>query len=301
MIFLPSLYSIYQSSTYSTEFESSYVNIILRYIIFYSIFAFCYQYKDKRRSLITKAFTSPVILLTIVYAGLFLLIGSRGIPMRIALFSLFTLNLYIYRFSKLQISTIIVIGAIVLTFVGIAREGTSVAGGSISSIWDLGSDLTINNRSLYVLMEYAENSGYTYGASMLINILSVIPFAQSIFLNVTHCSLTSISSGYLVTDLYFKENLSDDIIGLGTNLVGDIYLSFGAIGVVVLFYILGSCLRKLYLRMSQGSIQSALVYALIFMNVIIYPRSGYLTPIRDVVWTLFIYWFMIGKIKLYKK
>lgn len=302
LIFLPSLYQIYQSNAYSTEFESSYINIILRYVIFYSIFAFTYNYRNSKKNLLVqRGIQSPVMILTIVYCCLFLLIGSRGIPMRIALFALFVINLFIYRFTKFQISIIILVGAFILTFVGIAREGTSVAEGTITSIWDLGSDLTINNRSLYVLMEHADKMGYTYGQTMVMNICSIIPFAQSILLGITNWPESHISSGYLVTDLYFNDKPTEKIIGLGTNLVGDVYLSFGSLGVIILFFILGHYLRKLYLQIKFGSTQSALIYALIFMNAIIYSRSGYLTPLRDVIWTLIIYWFATSKIKLRTK
>lgn len=301
LLFIPSLYSIYQSHVYSTEFESSYVNVILKYVILYCIFAFIYNNRfDNLSKFIRKSFRTPIILLTSLYVILFLLIGSRTIPLNIVLFSLFLINILIYRIPKKQIVILIIGGALLLTGVGIARGGSGVENGEISSVWDLGSDLIINNRSLYVLMEEVDVHGLTYGCTMMMNVLSAVPFAQWLFLNLTGLPLSTISSGVLVTDLHFGTGYNPDRIGLGTNLVGDVYLAFGLIGIIYLFWLFGYILRKLYFHIGKGNAIALLIYALFFMSSIYYLRSGYLTPVRDVVWVLAAYWLSNLKLKKYE-
>lgn len=298
ILFLPSLYVIYLKHTYTTEFESSFVNAILRYVILYSIFAYIYNNRyTKLKNFTLRAISSPIILLTLIYIIIFLLIGSRTIPLNIVLFSLFLINILIFRISKKQILVLIVGGATLLTAVGIARGGSGVESGEISSVWDIGADLIINNRSLYVLMEEADKHGITFGETMLMNVLSAVPFAQSLYLNLTGLPLSSISSAVLVTDLHFGTGYNPDRIGLGTNIVGDVYLAFGFIGVIILFWIFGYVLRTIYNKISKGETISLLVYALFFMNTIFFTRSGYLTPVRDVVWVLGVLWLSNLKLK----
>lgn len=286
-LFIPTLYSIYQAGTYSREFESSYVNVILKYVVLYVIFAFIFNNRfQKFRRFWRRIMSSPIILLTIVYTVLFLLIGSRTIPLNIVLFSLLLVNILVCKISRKLIITMIAGGAIFLTIIGIMRGGSGTVDNDISSVWDIGSDLTINNRSLYVLMEEVDKNGVTFGATLMMNVLSAIPFAQSFYLNITGLPLSTISSANLVTEAYFNSSVNEERFGLGTNLVGDVYLAFGLIGVLALFWFFGYILRKLYFNIGQGHTIALLIYGLFFMSAIYYTRSGYLTPVRDVLWVL---------------
>lgn len=291
LLFIPSLYTIYRSGVYSTEFESSYVNVILKYVILYVIFAFTYNNRTLKFGQFSRlALSSIVIQFTFLYVILFLLIGSRTIPLNIVLFSILLINILIYRISKKQITILIIGGALLLTAVGLARGGSGIEGGAITSIWDIGTDLTINNRSLYVLIEEVDNHGVTYGATFLMNILSAVPFAQYLFLDISGLPLSTISSANLVTDLHFDSVQNEERFGLGTNLVGDVYLAFGLVGVIFLFWLFGYVLRRLYFNIGRGKTISLLIYALFFMSTIYYTRSGYLTPVRDIVWVLGVFW-----------
>ncbi len=291
LLFIPSLYDIYQSNTYSTEFESSYVNAILRYVVLYLIFAFVYNNRFcNLASFVHNAISSPIIILTLIYTILFMLIGSRTIPLNIVLHSLLLINILVYRITKKQIIVLIASGALLFTWIGIARGGSGIESGEIKTAWDIGTDLTINNRSLYVLMEEVDNHGVTYGATMMMNVLSAVPFAQSLYLSITGLPLSAISSANLVTDLHFGSGHNSDRFGLGTNLVGDVYVALGLLGVIIMFWFFGYLLKKLYFNISKGKTLALLVYVLFFMSSIYYTRSGYLTPVRDIVWVLGIYW-----------
>lgn len=287
IIFIPYLYSLYQMGAYTTQFESSFINAVLVYLIYYYIF-YCFNnfsVGGKNTRLISYC-TSPISILIIIYLTLFLLIGSRTIPLRIVLLCMILYHSYVKRISNISIISLLLLGAFVLTVIGIVREGNDFGG--LTSFWHLGTDLTINNRSLFVLMEYVDRYGYTFGTSMLMQILSVIPFMQSIFLYITGMSIDDISSGGIVTHSYFGSN-SFDRIGLGTNIIGDVYLAFGLIGVLIGMYLLGYIIKVLFNKSKNGNVISMLLYALFFMDVIYLPRSSILGFLRAIAWTYFIY------------
>ena len=147
-------------------------------------------------------------------------------------------------------------------------------------------DLTINNRSLYALMEYHDNFGINYGKTFLMNILSAVPKGQYIFLQITGWVSDDISSAGLITKQFFDNNPNMDRIGLGTNLIGDIYISFGLFGVIVLMYLLGVFVSYSYMRAQRGDALFLLVYCILFAESIMMTRSSYLGVIRPLAWTI---------------
>lgn len=290
VVFIPYLFTLSLLGEYTTEFESSLINVVLVYLVYYTIYVFFANRLscNSLYEIVSSSLVNPFFWIISLYMVLFLIIGSRTIPLRIVFLSLILYNCYIVKITKFKVLSICLLGAFFMTFVGLVRDGGNFTGDSVSSIWDLGKDLVINNRSLYVLMEYADVHGYNYGETMLSNILSVFPFLQSIYLSLTGSTVSDISSGNLVTDLFFSENPNMKSFGLGTNLIGDIYVSFGVIGVAVLMFSLGFLLKKLYRLSCEGNHNSLLIYALLFMDVIYLPRSSFFTSLRSVTWVLFI-------------
>lgn len=289
VLFLPQLYKLAAAHAYSTEFERSLINVLLIYMIYYYLFVKFNNINNRKISTFKSSIlTDPIIWLVVIYVLLFLLIGSRTIPLRIVLLFMILYDRFISVISKKYTIAILLGGALCLTFVGVVREGMEFDFSDLNSIWDIGTDLTINNRSLYVLMEYAEQHGYTYGRSMLMGVLCIIPFMQSIFLRITGMDALEITSAGIVTTEYFHRN-DPELFGLGTNIIGDLYVSFGVIGVIILMFILGRILKYLNKKAYKGNVLSVLLYACIFLDVIYMPRSTYLTCTRTLVWVWFIY------------
>ena len=290
-LFIPYMISLLALHKYTTEFESSLVNAILIYLIFVALFIkFYYARNTLSTRLLIKKTIDPQIILIMVYVLLFLLIGSRTIPLRIGLLSLFLYSIYIRQLSRVKTISIMLLGIFLMAFIGMTREGGDADFGGFSSVFDIGKDITINNRSLYVLMDYADKHGYTWGRTMLMNILSIVPFLQSTFLYITGWDLNMIGSGNLVTDLFYDENPAVERIGLGTNVVGDIYLAFGFGGVMVFMYMLGYMLKKVYNKVIQGNNLYILIYGLLFMDVVYFPRSSYFVFPRNIAWCLAIFY-----------
>lgn len=263
----------------------------ITFIVFYFIIIILFtQYKQFHQNIIKDNLIifSAILILNI---GL-LSIGSRTIPLRLILLTTFLYNLLVKPIPKKYLLTGGVIGLFFMYFIGATREGGYADSISDNPLIEMGNELIINNRSLFVLIEYADNKGITFGKTMLMNILSVVPFAQGLFLSIFGWTEADINSAYLVTDLYFGSRNVDRVIGLGTNVIGDIYLSFGTIGVIICMYLFGYYLNKISCK---KDLKSIIIYSMFICNSIYYTRSGILTPIREITWILLLYYWCLSK------
>lgn len=234
-----------------------------------------------------------------------LMTGFRTFTINVGVVVLTMYNDKIKRISYKNAILLIILGLIVMNGVGIMRnEGVAIE--NINATLetyeekgnDLGfaNDLIMNNRSLYFLVEYADNNGYTWGITLLGGILSVIPFASNIFL-----SLTGLPSDYLGSATYNTYLTLGKIrsIGIGTNVVADVYIAFGLIGALILFYYFGKSI-KYFRDKSHNDFYAGIIYYALISRVIFTPRSGILLNLQLCIWSIVII-FLISKIISYSK
>lgn len=152
-------------------------------------------------------------------------------------------------------------------------------------------DLTIPARTTYSSLDYTERYGYTYGKSMSLGVIGVIPFLPSLV--VENNKELVRGSAELLTDYTFDEHkISDDArIGLGVTVIADIYLSFGLIGVIILMYFLGYLVNKYTVRALLLDYYSMVILAGLLANAIFLVRASYTHPIRYILWALVIAYF----------
>lgn len=300
LLLIFSLIPILLSGVYDGNWgEGAIYKVLADVFIFYIIFV------ELIKSNSLKHFFSKntvFILLVLCYIVEITMIGNRGFMLRIALLSVLLYTNFYRKIKPIYLVSCMIGGMFLLFFVGKVRGGGEFSGfvdNDMPPILQMGQDLIINNRSLYVLMEYRDKFGVNFGQTWLMNILSIIPFAQSIFLKITGLKELDISSAALVTDLYFREN-NEDVFGLGTNLIGDIYICGGLLGVVFFMYLLGSFLSKVYMKGQKGDMLYWFIYAMMFMDSIILTRSTYLTSVRPIMWGLALYYFAKKRI-VYKE
>lgn len=264
---------------------------VLESLIYYTAFQKFYLNRGCSLNILLRN-NKTYFVMVFLYVLLSTIIGNRGNFIRIGLLCFVLYDIYIKKVSNLLVLTFILSGVFLMYTFGAIRDSGSFQNARESSIsfWDFGRDLTINNRSEYVLMDIADRKGYTYGENFLGSLLSPIPFAQSSFLKVTGKSVENISSGSLVTYTYFSA-WDKDLIGLGTNIVGDVYLAFGLFGVIVLFYLLGMVISEISSRADRGSPIMQYVYAILLMNTVIWIRSDFFKPFQMVIWGVALYYF----------
>ena len=263
---------------------------ILESLIFYTLFQKFYRRRGQGYKTLLKG-NYWYFALIIAYAVISTVIGNRGNIIRIGFLILLLYNDYMKKISNLGIALVLFAGLILMFVRGAYRDsgGLNNVQSNYISILDVGRDLTINNRSQYVLMEYADKKGFSYGRNFLGSLLSPIPYAQSTLLSITGWKVNQISSGDLVTDDYFSHNKSDSF-GLGTNIVGDVYLAFGVFGVVILFFILGYFISKVTYLANRGYPLYYLTYAILLINSVIWIRSDFFKPFQMVLWSVALYY-----------
>ena len=135
------------------------------------------------------------------------------------------------------------------------------------------------------------------------NICSIIPYGNTILNNAFNLSEEDTHSGYKNTMITFKYDRTisskEQFIGLGTNLIGDIYLSFGLFGVISLMSLLGYLIAKSD-NLKYQSFVWLMFYGMFFMNAIYYPRSEYFNLMRIFGWTYFLYYYLNKRNKKWK-
>ena len=68
-------------------------------------------------------------------------------------------------------------------------------------------------------------------------------------------------------------------------MVGEAYLSLGILGVILVFYIFGLCI-KYFKNNRNNSIYEYTVYMYLISQAVFYPRIDYLWGIRSILWML---------------
>ena len=104
-------------------------------------------------------------------------------------------------------------------------------------------------------------------------------------------------SAYFCT---YKMFGNDAPLGLGTHVVGDVYLSMGILGVVALFGFLGNFITKLENGARIYKNHFLYIAYLIFLSYsIFFCRGSFWGPIRGIIWSALILYFA-NKYRRYK-
>ncbi|HOF82153.1 MAG: O-antigen polysaccharide polymerase Wzy [Acidobacteria bacterium] len=260
---------------------------------------------DGRGRSLFRVFRPRLVGLSVLAVFVFLYVGDRGPAIQIVLIygALFTTFLRPLRLMVFAI--LIAAGMYLMMFVSQARtvyddtredESTIIAyykrGAERfvpESVFDFGRDMIVNNRNLYLAVSYVQNNERTLGRTFLTQILSVVPGLQSVYVTLFHVDLQDISSGQLLT--YHEYEGGARGAGLGNTIIADVYISFGAAGVLVMMMLFGYANMKF----QRGAIDKVHLYYLIAYVVslsfsIYYPRSGYFTALRGILWPAAIVW-----------
>lgn len=267
---------------------------------FFYLFAliFIYKYFAHSRGITSRSTSLVFFLLIGSYIIVSFLLGNRGEPMYLCVAILYCYHTYVKKISNIRFLTLAAVGLIVFYFIGIVRISSNQVGVSsrserISS-WEAedsflryGNELIINNRSLFVLVDYADNTGFSYGKTWSVNFFSMVPFGQSFALNVLGIPKQEFSTTHLTTYLEFGED-DPNAFGLGTNLIGDIYVSFGTIGVLLLMYLFGLVVRRVHDNSIKAYSYYQVFYIILLALSVYYTRATLFSPMQMLSWTFVI-------------
>ena len=209
---------------------------------------------------------------------MFFIAGSRTIPIQIVLLIL-GLYTFLYKpFGLLKFLASISIGFIVLAVVGFLRAKSNE--GKEFYMEDAAMDLIINNRNSFLAVERVENYGINFGESMLSPILAPFPFSQSAVIGIFGLNEDDMRSALVFTKDTFGYVSS---WGLGTNIMADVYISFGMVGVIIFFILLGYFVN-FSMKKSHTSLPYLILYSIFISYAVYLARAEYFYFVRYFVW-----------------
>jgi oligosaccharide repeat unit polymerase len=225
------------------------------------------------------------------FALLILSTGSRALVLGLGLIIIVSYNNNVKKINFIQVLSLVLIGSFVL-FVVVNVRNTDFSEGKwfaasltrikLSSSFDIFMDLIVNNRNLYVLTDYGDKNQLTFFNGMLVDIFSPFPGMTNILTRTLNVPVELITGGTLPTYLQFGP---DSAFGLGTNMIGESYVSFGVLGIILFCYMIGHIIKVTYYA-SRYNVYAYVVYYLFVSHAAFYPRAPILFNPRLIVWSL---------------
>lgn len=225
-----------------------------------------------------------VLFLIIIFFLLFL--GDRSSTLQILLPFFFLYNIFIHKIRiKLMIAAAL---CFVFLFVFVGRNrGEALRGKNVEyfKIAELTKDFTAADAAIPVMINYTEKNGYAMGRNMVYQIFSIVPFLQSFMKSMF--GIESFEASSIVNS---KEILGDNYwSGQGTNVIADLYYSFGVYGIILGMafagYIYSILFNKIISHVDINKYQM-IAYLVLFGNIIYFCRVEYTYILRSLSFTL---------------
>ena len=239
------------------------------------------------------------LIIIVIYMILRLLSGDRG-PFVFLAILLFYGYIYISRKKFKLITTIVVLvlGFFIMSLVGIARsldvtndflsrmsssaevfstEGrfSSLDSRTVMPLTEeLGLSFLVNQTDVHAIE--IEGEPFHPGSYFLISVANGVPFMPGLIGKVFHISYEDFSSTGFANSHFFKDR--EATWSIGTTIIGDFYLQFSSLGVLIGLFIVG-CLMKyldmfLFVRRQRVDNMYLVFIVLLFASTSIYmPRS----------------------------
>jgi oligosaccharide repeat unit polymerase len=233
------------------------------------------KYKFQRKNL-----NKTLIIYTLLFIVLILLTGSRTFPLQVILICCALFTTFYKPISLMKFVPMLLLGVLGMFVVNVLRGGDTTL-----ELVDSVMDLIICNRNTYVAIDYVDISGMTFGKSMLSVVLAPIPFMQSIFFWIFSLNPSDTSSGNLITKITL--GVDDSALGFGTNIIADLYMSFGMIGVILFMFLLGRYVAK-FLWLAKSNIYALVAYSVMISYSVFLVRAEFFFFSRFLVWGLLI-------------
>ncbi len=244
----------------------------------------------------TSSLKNIIALVLLAFTGVLLMSGTRTLPLTVLLMLLYVYSVK-HKISNVSILIVLIVGIVLMSVIGEMRSGVndlsqSLEGDQEVGLWAKFSDLIINNRNLYVFYDYVDSHSVTWGLSMVQGILSPIPFAQTLFMSITGLPYFLLGSPDFSTYLTLGGGKT---FGLGTNLVGDVYLAFGIVGIFICFFILGNLIVYVRSKLRNGSVYDLIIYLVLLGDAVYLCRASYFNSFRAIVWSLLFAYILFNK------
>lgn len=238
------------------------------------------------------------LLVVVGFMLILLSTGSRQLAVSLALILIVGFSMYVYHLKWWQVATIVAGGSVALFLVMLLRsEGldpgawqAKLARVKLNEFWDIYEDLIVNDVNLFRLFGWAQENDLTWFRGMSLDLSSPIPGLGSYIIAHSDVPPQMLHGGDLPTYLLLGPNAT---WGTGTNMIGEAYRSFGAIGTAVAMFLIGLWVKESYYR-AHDNVYWYLMYFLLVGHALIYPRAPLLFDPRLVTWSLLLLWIVMG-------
>ena len=230
------------------------------------------------------------LLVIISFMLILLSTGSRQLTVGLALILVVGFSMYVYHLRWWQVATLVAGGSIVLFLVMVLRrEGLDPAAWQVKlghtklkEFWDIYEDLIVNDVNLFGLFGWAQTHELTWFTGMSLDLSSPIPGLAGYIVAHSELPPQMLHGGDLPSYIFLGP---DATWGTGTNMIGEAYRSFGAVGTAIAMFLIGLWVKESYYR-AKNNVYWYLMYFLLVGHALIYPRGPLLFDPRLVTWSL---------------
>ena len=277
---------------------------LVTYFILLGIAKSVYSYTINKKITFNTFIISAI---AIAWTIALMIIGDRNTFFLVATVAIAGVFTYIRGISRKQIlmgvfGALFLYQIIEISRVSESRSLTSIVDAFHTTINESENELeigsfditTIGNRATYKITE--NGGGFFYGKFKLISLANIVPYSSRLFVKPNDQFTGS------------SNVLKDEMIGLtktwgvGTNIISDCYLDYGFIGVIVIMFAFGGFGGYVKTR-TQEQINSPKWMFLYIITLGYYSeiaRYGFDFPIRSIVWTYLLFFFInkLSRLKL---
>jgi len=230
---------------------------------------------------------------TLVLASFMLILlstGSRQLALGLGLVLVVSFSMYVYHLKWWHVMFVLAGGSLVMFLIMQLRHEGLDAGAwqaklghmRLDHFWDIYEDLIVNDYNLFCLFGWAQENELTWFQGMTLDISSPVPGLANIIISHANVPHEMLHGGDLPTYLVLGP---DSSWGIGTNMIGEAYRSFGDIGTAVVMFLIGLWVKESYYR-ANNSVYWYAMYFLLVGHAVIYPRAPLLFDPRLVTWSL---------------
>ena len=216
--------------------------------------------------------------------------GSRQLAVGLALILVVGFSMYVYHLKWWHVLGLVAGGSIVLFLVmTLRKEGldpaawqAKLAHTKLEEFWDIYEDLIVNDVNLFRLFGWAQENDLTWFTGMSLDLSSPVPGLAGYIIEHSDLPSQMLHGGDLPSYLILGP---DATWGTGTNMIGEAYRSFGAVGTAIAMFLIGIWVKESYYR-AKNNVYWYLMYFLLVGHALIYPRAPLLFDPRLVTWSL---------------
>ena len=216
--------------------------------------------------------------------------GSRQLAVGLALILVVGFSMYVYHLKWWHVLGLVAGGSIVLFLVmTLRKEGldpaawqAKLAHTKLEEFWDIYEDLIVNDVNLFRLFGWAQENDLTWFTGMSLDLSSPVPGLAGYIIEHSDLPPQMLHGGDLPSYLILGP---DATWGTGTNMIGEAYRSFGAVGTAIAMFLIGLWVKESYYR-AKNNVYWYLMYFLLVGHALIYPRAPLLFDPRLVTWSL---------------